>query len=81
MGDLKGSWLYFEETPPPPSKVTKTVNVYNRGGDTCLGVIKWISGWRRYGFYPAPDMLFDAACLTEITARVTKEQDSYKASK
>ena len=75
------SWLVFDENPPVRGKVTKTVDVFSGQYQAFLGTIKWIPGWRRYGFYPAPDTLFDAACLTEITARVTQEQESYKASK
>ena len=31
-----------------------------------LGRISWHGAWRRYGFYPIDDTVFDSACLGEV---------------
>jgi hypothetical protein len=34
------------------------------GGE--LGKIAWFPRWRQYTFYPAPNTVFNRACLTDI---------------
>lgn len=43
-----------------------------------LGKISWYAPWRRYAFYPGPN-LFDAVCLTEI-AKFLTDQTAQQAS-
>lgn len=40
-----------------------------------LGFIKWFPHWRRYCFFPAPAVLFDASCLLEITEKIKELMD------
>ena len=51
--------------------------VANAKSNILLGEIKWISGWRRYGFFPSYETYFDSACLNEIAGeclRLTEKQ-------
>lgn len=49
-------------------RVTKIWTVYegvnHRGAD--LGQVRWFGRWRKYSFFPAPDMVFEETCLLEI---------------
>lgn len=60
---------------------TKT-DVYNivriDNNDMILGQIKWIPGWRKYGFWPSPDTCFDSKCLTDIIDFITKLMNERK---
>jgi hypothetical protein len=42
-----------------------------------LGKISWYAPWRRYAFFPAASIVFDATCLTEI-AKFLDEQMSLR---
>ncbi len=51
-----------------PSGKTAVVGVFSaRHGDK-LGEIRWFGRWRQYAFYPAPDTIWNPACLAEVTA-------------
>ena len=46
-----------------------------------LGRISWHGAWRRYGFYPIDDTVFDSACLGEIREFIDtlmKEREALK---
>ena len=52
--------------------------VANAKSNILLGEIKWISGWRRYGFFPSYETYFDAACLNEIAIECSKLTEKQK---
>ena len=31
-----------------------------------LGQVRWFARWRKYGFFPAPNTVFEEACLRQI---------------
>lgn len=46
---------------------TKVWEVVTIGTDRhALGAVKWFPRWRKYSFYPAPDMVFEEVCLRDI---------------
>lgn len=53
-------------------------SVVNRQSQIVLGVIRWYGGWRRYVFYPASDMVFDAKCLMSIVEFITTQMELRK---
>nr|WP_299067117.1 hypothetical protein [uncultured Allomuricauda sp.] len=52
---------------------TKVWEVSSRHNDVVLGKIGWYPQWRRYVFYPFPNMLFDYACLRETGKFIHKQ--------
>lgn len=59
-------WLFFNPVYKENRK-TPIIELFNRDSQTLLGHIKWHGAWRKYCFFPKPDMLFDAGCLEVIT--------------
>lgn len=45
---------------------------------TKLGEIRWFGRWRKYVFYPEPNMLFDQSCL-ETIGRICGDQTNRHA--
>lgn len=56
--------LKFVEAEPAPK--TRRVHVVNKHDDFQLGNIGWAGRWRKYAFYPLPDMMFEQDCLRDI---------------
>ena len=46
-----------------------------------LGRISWHWAWRRYGFSPIDDTVFDSACLDEIASFLKSLMKSREAGK
>ena len=67
MGEQKTyTYVSFEDQPRAiaPRKTDAWVCKSKTG--TVLGGVKWWTHWRRYCFFPANEMLFDANCLWDI---------------
>ncbi len=60
------------------SRKTKIWNCWAKTGPK-LGIVKWWTGWRRYCFFPEPNMLFDADCLYELHEFCAKRTTEQKA--
>ena len=58
------------------ARVTKVWKASSASG-TFLGWVKWWAHWRRYCFFPGPDLLFDANCLWDI-ADFVKQQTEFR---
>lgn len=61
---------------PSPSGKTKVFELSCQGQH--LGVTKWYAPWRRFCFFPAGGVLFDAGCMQEIAAICIRETDAQK---
>lgn len=57
-------WLLFEENPPKTK--TRVFRVISRNQGRVLGEIAWFWRWRQYAFFPNPETVFNAECLTDI---------------
>ncbi len=71
-----GKYIKFEKQPPRTDRKTETWYVMDLKGDA-LGIIKWFSAWRCYGFFPCGGMVFEQQCLRDLAAFCeiqTKEQ-------
>lgn len=58
-----GPYVHFKPLATDKAKLTKIWNVQTVQGERIIGIVKWWPAWRRYCFFPLPDMLFDANCL------------------
>jgi hypothetical protein len=63
------SFLTFGDRGTSPSGKTRRLVVQNKVGAQ-LGYIHWVTGWRRYCFFPVGEPYFDAGCLGEIMAKL-----------
>lgn len=63
----KVAFVRMEEWGTSASGRTRIYKVWSTANNSFLGDVKWYSPWRRYVFYPANGVLFDAACLKDIT--------------
>jgi hypothetical protein len=74
--DMPG-WLKFEPVQGLRSeRKTGIWRVGSQSGGLPLGEVRWLSGWRKYAFYPAKGSAFEADCLRELAnfcERVTRE--------
>jgi hypothetical protein len=61
-------FIVFDEMFTGLSKRTKTWLVRNHLTHVVVGVVKWQTSFRKYGFYPAQNMVFDANCLDHISS-------------
>ena len=48
---------------------TPTYTIKNKSGEY-LGLITFNPAWRKFVFNPAPDTIFDAACLSDIIIKL-----------
>ena len=71
MGERKkveGTWITFKYRGYTESGKTQIWAVEAKADGALLGQMKWFSQWRRYAFYPEPDMVFEENCLRAIAA-------------
>lgn len=68
---------YLNFTILKDSGKTLTIGVGNNSADK-LGYIKWIAGWRRYGFFPIEGTQFDLGCLQEICEEIKELMEKRK---
>jgi hypothetical protein len=52
--------------PDEPNKKTLVWRVENKYDGVLLGIIAWFCKWRCYGFFVAPDTVFEKTCLRDI---------------
>jgi len=72
-------WIEFIRT--TPNKKTEVWEIYTRGLDTYLGIIKWYAPWRRYCFFPVRETVFEEVCLRDIAKFIETETFRHKGLK
>jgi hypothetical protein len=78
-GEWEGTYIIFTQSDPENLKKRKTGawDVIAKTGGT-LGQILWFARWRKYGFFPAPDCVFETVCLGDIVAFLNWATDAHK---
>lgn len=66
MEKKEPKWIRFDEMDSHGRK-TKIFHVINKEYNTYLGKIVWYGGFRKYAFFPEPDIVFESTCLQDIT--------------
>ena len=59
-------WIKFVLVDLRDSRKTKVWAVLTIDGRTNLGAVSWYSPWRKYGFSPNPQTVFEQDCLRKI---------------
>jgi hypothetical protein len=73
-------WIYISERPMDKIRKTKIFLVKTLDSDSFLGVIKWYGAWRKYCFFPTPDVqtVYEWICLRDIADFCQEETKKYK---
>lgn len=61
--------------------LTRRVAVESKHTNIQLGIIKWWSHWRRYCFFPEPNTLWSAECMSQIQNQLSSMMKEHKNSK
>jgi hypothetical protein len=61
-----------------PSGKTMIWEVLNRYDGAPIGRIAWFAKWRKYGFYPWPETVFEEVCMREISDFIVAETKKQK---
>jgi hypothetical protein len=77
--DVEGTYIKFVEG--PPKSKTKTWWVVNKFDEIHLGWIGWFGKWRKYGFYPKADTVYEEVCLREIASFCESETKAHRMEK
>jgi len=75
-------WIRFELLNTPERK-TSIVRVVAIQGSCLLGEIKWYGAWRKYCFFPAPNLMtiFEEDCLRDIAQFCEEATRAHRESK
>lgn len=71
-------WIEFELAPTPEGQKTQRFNLVAKESRIVLGEIKWFGRWRKYCFFPAPDMVFEQDCLRDVSLFMEQRTLEYK---
>jgi hypothetical protein len=81
MDATPGATMTFIEirpAPSPPRNTTKRWEVFALKDGVQLGIIQWLSGWRRYVFQPSYPTAFEETCMREIADFIERETQEQK---
>lgn len=59
-------WIYFSAV--VNTGKTTVYNCYNKEHETFLGQVKWYGAFRKYSFFPEPNIVFETQCLKDIAS-------------
>lgn len=73
----KKPFIVFDETFPGSEQRTKIWLVRNKMTHIVVGVVKWQRSFRKYGFFPATNSVFDDNCLDHISMFLNKAMQDH----
>lgn len=71
MINTRYKWIEFIEQLPQTGK-TQIFRCYNFEFGTFLGWVKWYGAFRKYSFFPEPNIVFETQCLKDIASFLDK---------
>lgn len=79
----QNKWIYFWKQKRPFKKLTDNYIVHSKDGDVIIGTISWYSPFRKYSFFPNPNIVtvFEATCLKDISEFLVKLMEEHKEQK
>jgi hypothetical protein len=72
-------YLDFVMLPAVEGRKTRVVEVRSKRSGDLLGTIKWFGRWRQYTFWPEPETIFNAECLTDVETALGRLNDAHRA--
>jgi len=73
--------LVITEVVPDDGRKTRVWRVDSKYGGIPLGKISWFSRWRKYGFYPDKDTVYEEVCMRELSDFIVERTKDHKAAK
>ncbi len=67
------------EIAPSETGKTKRWDVHSKYGGALLGRIAWFGRWRKYGFYPWPETVFEEVCMRELSDFIVERTKDQRA--
>lgn len=75
-------WIRFTPFQHAPAGIkTKQWNVLTLHGDGFLGLVKWLTRWRKYCFFPAAGTAYEEDCLRDIATFCQEQTAEHKGSR
>lgn len=68
-----GRWIAFWKLPRYTSRITEIFEVRTADRTQLLGEVSWFAPWRKYGFFPQANRVFEASCLRDIAGFCERE--------
>ena len=78
-GQWTGEWIIFNEQLSFRGHATTRWTVASKRG-AALGVVRWFSHWRKYGFVPEPNCVFEQVCLRDIAQFIEERTREHKSN-
>lgn len=79
----QGKWLTVNKLPRHPKKKTDVYEVLTKECEV-IAHIAWYGPWRKYGYFPRPEIVMEAQCMTEIAQflmRLKRDQPTRKTKR
>lgn len=79
---MSPAFVRFVLNPTPVDRKTpswKVVSAVSTSGSH-LGVVKFYGAWRKFGFFPAANTIFEEVCLRDIAAFCEAETRTWRAT-
>jgi hypothetical protein len=77
----KGSYIIFQIANEIAGRKTASWDVLSKHTGGLLGRVKWFGPWRKYSFFPAPNCVFEATCMREISQFIEDRTREHRASR
>lgn len=71
-------YINFIEQPIKSPRKTKVWGVRSKGTGEMIGGIKWLSGWRKYAFFPNMETVYEEICLRDIAEFIERVTEEHK---
>lgn len=63
---IKFKYIHFEQM--GHTGKTAIYICQNTENGSVLGYVKWFARWRKYAFFPVPEVVFETQCLKDIAS-------------
>ena len=85
MENYISKWISFELDGDSDSGKTSIWSVYSNStkageaDEVFLGTIKWFGRWRKYAFFPEPELVFEEECMRDIATVIEQATREHRA--
>lgn len=65
-------YINFTEKESQANRKTKIWSCKNNKTEDELGIVKWLSGWRQYCYFPTCQAVYSKGCLQDIVSFINQ---------
>jgi hypothetical protein len=80
-GIVSGTFITIRRDRAAETGVTQVWFVLPEKSDRPIGVIRWHTSWRKYGFFPENNTIYEEVCLREIADFIEELTKARKAAR